>query len=268
MKVALCLSGHIRNLEENYESIKKNLLDHYDTDIFIHTWDTYGWRVEGNNISVDEDGFKGFDYYSGLINKNKILELVKPKEIVVDYYTDYESKFVEKAKNYVNLKHPDKDRPSNMVSMWYKIFKCNEIKKDYELKNNFKYDIVIRSRADLYYFEPIINEKILMLYKKAAIIPTIESHGGISDMLAVGSSKIIDIVSNAYNHLDEINDSGCLMNPHYALEHYFKNALSNRIYKHDFKMYFNRCRKKCGTLVCDTCHPLNTMLSKKKKMET
>lgn len=263
MKIALCLSGHIRNLEENYLSLKNNLLNFYDVDVFIHTWDTYGWRVDGIDITTQEDGFKGFDYYSGNINQIKINEILKPKKMVIDNYKDFESIFVEKSKSYTNLRCPDKDRPSNMASMWYKIMKCNELKKHYEEENNFKYDIVIRTRPDLVYFAPIIDENILLLYKKAVIVPIVESHGFASDLMAVGSSKIIDIASNVYEHLDEINKSNCLMNPHNILEFYYNKFFSNRIYKHDFKLYFNRCRKKCGTLVCNSCHPLNTMLSNK-----
>ena len=40
MKIALCFSGQPRSYEKGYEYYKKNLLDHYDVDVFIHTWDT------------------------------------------------------------------------------------------------------------------------------------------------------------------------------------------------------------------------------------
>lgn len=260
MKVALCLSGHIRNLEQNYYSIKKNLLDYYDTDIFIHTWDTYGWRIEGNLIT--SGGFKGFDHYSDKIDAQNIIDLINPKKIVIEQYENYESEFLKKAEKYKNnLKFPDKDRPVNVVSMWYKINKCNELKTQQELENNFKYDIVIRSRPDLVYFKPIIDENVLLLYKKVLLIPQIESHGHATDIFSIGSSKIIDIASDVFNKLDLIYESGCLMNPHSIVEKYYNTFLSNRWYKYDFQLYFNRCRKKCGTLVCDSCHPLNTMLN-------
>ena len=38
MKIALCLSGQARSYEKGYEYHKKNLLDHYDVDVFYHTW--------------------------------------------------------------------------------------------------------------------------------------------------------------------------------------------------------------------------------------
>ena len=42
MKIALCLSGQPRCVKEGYEYYKKNLLDHYDVDVFCHVWDTDG----------------------------------------------------------------------------------------------------------------------------------------------------------------------------------------------------------------------------------
>lgn len=262
MKVALCLSGHIRNLEDNYPSIKKHILDKFNTDVFIHTWDTYGWRAEGNDYVLEQDGFKGFDYYSGIIDKEKIEKLFRPKKFVIEKYETLENLFFEKSEKYRDqLKYPDKDRPINFVSMWYKIFKCNELKKDFELENNFTYDIVIRSRPDLFYFETVLDENILKTYKKALFVPTIESHGGASDIFALGSSKVIDIASSVYNELDSIYDSGCLMNPHIIAENYYDNYFKNRWIKYDFRLYFNRCRKKCGTLVCNYCHPSKKVLS-------
>ena len=40
MKIALCLSGQPRSFEKGYEYHKKNLLDQYNVDVFIHTWES------------------------------------------------------------------------------------------------------------------------------------------------------------------------------------------------------------------------------------
>ena len=39
MKIALCFSGEARSFEKGYEYYKKNLLDHYNVDVFIHSWE-------------------------------------------------------------------------------------------------------------------------------------------------------------------------------------------------------------------------------------
>ena len=38
MKIALCFAGQARAFEQGYEYYKRNLLDHYDVDVYIHTW--------------------------------------------------------------------------------------------------------------------------------------------------------------------------------------------------------------------------------------
>ena len=40
-------------------------------------------------------------------------------------------------------------------SMFYSIWKANELKKEYEKKNNFKYDCVIKSRFDVALFDKL-----------------------------------------------------------------------------------------------------------------
>ena len=38
MKIALCFSGQVRSFEKGYDYYKRNLLDHYDVDVYIHGW--------------------------------------------------------------------------------------------------------------------------------------------------------------------------------------------------------------------------------------
>ena len=40
MKIAVQIFGHLRTFKECFPFLKKNLLDKYDCDVFMHTWDT------------------------------------------------------------------------------------------------------------------------------------------------------------------------------------------------------------------------------------
>jgi len=42
MKIAICLSGHLRTFDKTFRSIKEKLLDVYDCDVFISTWNNLG----------------------------------------------------------------------------------------------------------------------------------------------------------------------------------------------------------------------------------
>jgi hypothetical protein len=38
MKIALCFCGQARSFERGYEYYKRNLLDHFNVDVYIHSW--------------------------------------------------------------------------------------------------------------------------------------------------------------------------------------------------------------------------------------
>jgi hypothetical protein len=118
MKVALCLSGKPRSYKAGYEYHKRNLLDHYDVDVFVHTW---------SDASSDALDF---------INDN-----YKIKSLVTSKVFDNEN-----LKKYPDI-HPDWPA-KNVVHMFYSIFRSNLEKKTYELENGFTYDVVIKSRFD------------------------------------------------------------------------------------------------------------------------
>jgi hypothetical protein len=48
MKIALCFRGHLRTFEKTFSNLKLTLLDKYDVDIFMHTWDKY--NVNGEQV--------------------------------------------------------------------------------------------------------------------------------------------------------------------------------------------------------------------------
>ena len=46
-KVALCLSGQLRNFEEGSSNIKSHICNQYDTTVFVSCWDTRGFKLTG-----------------------------------------------------------------------------------------------------------------------------------------------------------------------------------------------------------------------------
>lgn len=158
MKVALCLSGHLRKFESTFPSLQKYFLDRYDCDIFIHTWDKLGYHSRFKNDSVvNETNHK-------LVTVN---QLYKPKKIVIE-----STSFIENLKQESAIYAPhlvNEPKPAHhMASMFYKIFACNELRKHYQLENEVEYDWVIRSRTDLLFHgnvtipEADIENKIFM----------------------------------------------------------------------------------------------------------
>jgi len=178
LRVAICISGQMRNFENRLDSLKSNLLDKYNCDIFIHTWKERGVTTDLNRLFPN--GMQ--DYFQNDINSNpddfirewnQVLPYVdlNSNEITEVYlrqlYPNVKSveieetpKDYEEKKTLYGIKYPEfllKEFPRRYhnLAMFYKIKSCNDLKINYELENDFKYDFVIRIRPDIHLKEEL-----------------------------------------------------------------------------------------------------------------
>jgi hypothetical protein len=83
---------------------------------------------------------------------------------------------------------------------------ANELKKKYEIENNFRYDLVIKTRFDLVFpsgstFPVYGNIQPRTIYSNTpnfGICNTDTEHHGINDVMFWGDSQSMDIVTNTY----------------------------------------------------------------------
>jgi hypothetical protein len=123
LKLALCLSGQARGLFQAQKYIKRNLLDVYNVDVFCHTWKPPGGITQ---MKMYED----------------INFLYDPK------YFGYDMPIP--ASTNSDLFVPNASHPANFcTSMFYSIYKANDLRIRHQVLNDVKYDFVIRSRFDL-----------------------------------------------------------------------------------------------------------------------
>jgi hypothetical protein len=166
MRIAVCLSGQIRpsTFKKSYESIYNSIIKHHNPDIFVHSW-----------LDDAEDG------------KDLVIQTYNPKKYIIDSY----SPNTPSETNY------------NFRSMFKSIYESNRLKIEYELENNFKYDIVIRCRFDI-----VIDEiRDFSVYSKDMLIAksgTLDGLPVINDIFAFGSSETMDVYSDVINHLETI----------------------------------------------------------------
>jgi hypothetical protein len=183
MKIALCLSGQARSFEKGYEYHKKNLLDHYDVDVFIHTWDT------GEPDVLTE--------YAKLYNPQAFMVELPLKGNYDEQYT-----------NTPNMeKHP----PRFTVSMLYSMFKSCELKTTSELNNHFNYDWVVKSRSDYALnvkipFEELDNTKLYI--PNCRMVP--ERDFG-NDQFAFGGTDVMNKRMTVYMNMNHFYDQGVQM---------------------------------------------------------
>ncbi len=193
-KIAICLSGQPRYISDGYLNLNREILSKYDVDFFIHTW------FDPNYVGSKFD-FSPLNSYnrSGIWEINtieKINELYQPLKI---YYEP------QKQFNIYNDVSYEKQSPIALYSMYYSIWKSNELKKEYENKNNFKYDCVIRTRFDikLDYFNLDLDKIDLnKIYVSGEINPYP------NDQLAISNSGNIDYYSELYNKIEYYHNNG------------------------------------------------------------
>jgi hypothetical protein len=215
MKVALCISGQPRGLETSLEHVIKNVIEPNNIeDIFIHTWYHPDWDNVPFNSSqpAHEDGRLG----KWQSNTDKIiLSHLNPKKYIFEKPNSFEK--------YKNHSGPSSAVQTSIISQLYGVWKANELKKEYEQQEGFKYDVVIRARFDLYYFEPFvlsshinkenINSGIFTSRKFQGVrehdsynTSTGETYSSMTDKFIFGSSENMDKVCDMYPNFDELYD--------------------------------------------------------------
>ena len=134
MRIAVCLSGQLRNWELAYHNQMIHWIHgEHDVDYFTHTWNYSGDRTHISHDYVYRD-IDDNEY-------DRFIQIYKPKKSIL------ESK---KQEFFYDNDH--------WSSLFYSFSKSILLKREYELENNFEYDIVVKSRPDVI-FNPLEKPK-------------------------------------------------------------------------------------------------------------
>lgn len=218
MRIAVCLSGQTRDIENTLDNIKSCWLNYDQLDFFIHTW----INSEKKPFRVDTPTDFSENNIDFIINK------LNPKSILVEQ----QKKFDKVYRNSINWNcyHPTKNpNPSqNIQSMFYSIYKSNNLKKQYELENNFIYDCVIRCRFDYFFTKKydINNFDLNSLNTKSDCKHT---EYAINDHIALSNSNIMDIYSDVFFEIDRYYNMGIEFNPEVILGYHILSKNINVI---------------------------------------
>lgn len=222
-RIAICLSGYLRTFKECYPSLLENVIQDNDCDIFIHTYDkvglSKGWKnPETGEILIepieDRPANVGYVEFKHKFIENIDIEFLESipyvKTVVIEKLEDIKHIFLE---NFLYKGVSIFSNIDEIANILYKIYKCNELKKQYERENNFIYDLVIRIRGDQMFTKKINldfdKNKILMNSYPWGDEDMVEKLPGgddccLSDRFAAGSSENIDYLSDLYLHIEEI----------------------------------------------------------------
>jgi len=157
MKIAICISGFVRTWEYTKKSFIEQILQDKSNEyhIFIHTYNQnlYEATAEKQDMFLSENEIKSL--FDGLNVKVLIIEdRTETLPIIIK-----DSEKYKHLSNY-HLQQPESSDKNSITipigARTYdhlrKLHLCNETRKKYETENNVTYDLVVKTRFDLCYF--------------------------------------------------------------------------------------------------------------------
>ena len=221
MRIAICLSGFMRSYRET-APVWRQVAASLNADIFCSTWDKEGKRIKSPAPDKHADGAElDFD-----LDPQSVLKLLPVEMLQVDPYEAYEPTFRALAEPIYQLR--DKlggrlaDQPKANMSMYYKIWSANELKKVHEHKKGFTYDVVFRSRPDVM-IQKIPGECFTNLDTRvwSSSFPPGNNPNETNDLLLISNSvnmnRVCDIwltMSERISAISTLADLNWLLQPH------------------------------------------------------
>ena len=191
MKIAICMSGQLRN----WDIAKDNQKWFWETsgatqiDYFIHTW----------NYSGDRKGVSQ-EYEWRNVNKWEFNRIVK-------HYDAKKSIFDRKPQSYFY----DND---HWLCLFYSLAQSIILKRQYEIDNNFEYDLVIKSRPDVafdpkYHFSWEQLENNLLYTTHGGIMEHEFGMFNVNDCVFYSNSYTMDLVMQMYFYRLKVINENC-----------------------------------------------------------
>lgn len=240
MKVAVLLTGHSRDYSKTFESLKNNILEKYDCDVYFNTWDV-------SESSPDRGISRTFNISPRKVNTQSLVNTYQ------HYLKNYN---IEDSENYT------KNRFSNISFLDRNddVFKTNEraiyhgsywverlrdqwwmIKKGWSLiENPYQYNVIFRSRFDLQ-----INQ---IQFKKAKfVVPKSEVEfykigTNWSDHMAYGEPDSMEKYCTMFDHIEELYKNYNIDISHAELmsEFYMREYMNKSEVFIDFDINYNK----------------------------
>lgn len=195
-KIAVCFSGQLRTWKKVFNTWKyivdDNIFD-FEIDYFFHLFKENTIPKVGIN-QVDLDLIDVDDY-----EVQELINIFKPKKYKI-----------ESQQSFVNTL--DRSKYLNpYICQYYSMLQSAELKHQYEIENNFKYDICVKSRYDLNFKHFIINPeddiRSNCYYGYNPILDDNYEVKIITDLFFYSDSQTFDFVSSYYKEMDSLPEN-------------------------------------------------------------
>ena len=182
MRIAVCLSGQLRKWELGWEN--QNWFwtanQNYQVDFFSHTW-TYSW----DRTSASKPYTK--------------------RDVTKEEHSRFVERFQIKKSIFDDTPQTEFGNSDHWGGLFYSFVNSLLLKKEYELENDFTYDIVIKSRPDV-----VFNPKLFLHFPELNDGVLYTTHGGImerelnmvnfNDCVFLGNNRTMDLLMNIFHY--------------------------------------------------------------------
>lgn len=193
MRIAVCLSGQPRVIEATIPSLLHFFSGEHEYDFFCHSWDYNTFkRLSKNPIPGQWPIEWGGEEPVNADHLKHVLSRLSPKKCVVD------------SKNVLSNSRFAWD------SLFYSLMYANHLKKQYEIENNFRYDLVVRTRYDIVFHPSLkftpnrdvnIDSYLDLYFGHISRMGYEYNRINASDTFFYGSSMAMDIISDVYKDI-------------------------------------------------------------------
>ena len=231
MKIAVCFSGTLRQFKTCHTPFKNHIVDanKCDVDIFVSTWKS---KIRHFKKQVVDDGNldEMIDLYDPTLVNVEIYDDKKRQQLYTESRMDEFQNEAQKFHSCKKLHRKDKCRfcgsnnIHNQIGQLYNIWKANELRKQHEKDTGIKYDLVIRTRFDNYFFDSLTDFEAERTCNGSVWIPygyddLPEYGGGVNDQFAIGTGESMDAYSNMYPNMYKYSMKHCKTKQGYGVPH-------------------------------------------------
>lgn len=146
-KIAVCFYGNLRTFQQCLPFVRKNLIDLYDCDVFMHTWDKYDHNSKTwHNHKIQS---------AKSVDKNKLKRLLH----ITDEHLIVEPQPIDDG---TRVYHFENNAFSlfGLECLWHAMQSVNKLRQKYAKAHNINYDAVVFIRPDI-----MLNTEISVLDK-------------------------------------------------------------------------------------------------------
>jgi hypothetical protein len=225
MRIAITIYGEPRFCKD-LDLFLERLVGYDQVDWFVYIW-------EKNQDTSDYFRTQGSKLVAPFWqNVNPTLALEKMKNNLPAHHNVIDFRVADQN-SLIFPEITNHDGETNINNFWKEMlghYKCDQLRQQYEQANNFKYDMVFKSRPDLMIHDCLDCAVINPMLQHGVVTPNNTRCGyGVyfSNIFAIANSDTMSKYSDAYNQAKKYHDAGCIFHPETLIaKHLTVNGIS------------------------------------------